>query len=67
MLDMIVGWNINLNTAQLNIVLRALRGVLRQEEIQTASDLANNLAKRRVAITKGKLAEISKLEENLDD
>ncbi len=66
MLDMNVGWDLSLTTTQLNIVLRALRGALRADELQDAQELAKAIAMHRVRVTKNKMNEINKLEDNLN-
>lgn len=67
MLDMQVSWTLTLQTAQLNTILRGLRGCLRPEELEEAKELANSIAADRVSVTKSKMAGISKLEQNLEE
>jgi len=65
MLSMKTTWTLSLETEKLNLLLRALRGVLRAEEISEAQSLATEIAEERVIIVKNSMNEISKLEDNL--
>lgn len=64
-LDLQPVWQLDLNTEELNLTLRALRGELREEELAQAQDLADALARARVNASNNRLKNIDKLDRAL--
>lgn len=64
-LDLQTIWQLDLDTKELNLALRALRGELRDEELTEALELADALARARVSATTSRLKSIDKLDRNL--
>ena len=60
-------YTVNLSTREFLLISKALRGTLKEEEKPEASELQVLMMKSRAAQIKHTLAEVKKLEENLQE
>ena len=60
-------WDVSLTTAELRLVLQALGGRLKSEDVQEAKELGDHLSKIRASRTKQLLSQNDKLLQNLEE
>lgn len=59
-------WTVTLTTHEMRMVLKALGGRLKDDDVKAASELGENLSKLRAVVTKNSLNENEKLFSNLN-
>ena len=64
--DTSVRFTVAMSPSEFNLITRALRGVLKEEETEPAKDLAFTLSKLKTTQVRSMLTSISKLEDSLE-
>lgn len=65
-ISILTDWRLALTTPELRLVLKALGGRLRPEEVEEANALGDQLSRSRAQATTAAMQEADKLMQNLD-